>query len=344
VNAVAGTLMCAAVFFIGRWVATGNGAPGRHASGADAVGLLAAGIVAVMPGMIFWTPALFGDGVFTLGVAGTIVLGARASERRSLNAYFAVGVALVATAFVRSQGLLVIVPVAVLLVRSMDWREAVRALAPVSAALALAIVPWAIRNQAAMGKAYLISDNGCYNLRGAHAPYATGTTVAVQDLWDEAPGISFHDRERLFDDIGCDRAWEYARTHPRREAELALKRVGWLWRSDAADAMRWSESLGATPMKHGDRDALVLIGDVAWYAVLGLAGLSVFVVARNRMVVALWSLIAAWVALHVVFHGEPRYHMALAPALAALGAAAIVEIASRAAARGFALPRTASRR
>jgi hypothetical protein len=295
---------------------------------------MAASIVAFMPALIYWTPALFSDGVFMLGVASTLALAAWASERRSIAAYFAVGVALTATAFVRSQGVLLIAPVAVLVVPSLEWRDATRALAPIVAAIALGVVPWAVRNQQTMGEPYLISDNVCYNLRGAHAPYSTGTSVAIQDLWDEAPGISFKKRELLFDELGCERAWEYARAHPQRELELAAKRVGWLLRSDAPDAVRWSETLGATQLTQGDRDMFVLIGDVFWYGTLVLVALSPFVIARTRMAWALWTMVGIWLAMHVVFHGEPRYHVPLVPALAALAAAVIASLAARARGRG----------
>jgi 4-amino-4-deoxy-L-arabinose transferase-like glycosyltransferase len=209
VNAIAGALACVPVFFIGRGLASERTRRvTRHMYERDAVGLMAASIVTFMPALIYWTPALFSDGVFMLGVASTLALAAWASERRSIAAYFAVGVALTATAFVRSQGVLLIAPVAVLVVPSLEWRDATRALAPIVAAIALGVVPWAVRNQQTMGEPYLISDNVCYNLRGAHAPYSTGTSVAIQDLWDEAPGISFKKRELLFDELGCERAWE----------------------------------------------------------------------------------------------------------------------------------------
>ena len=329
-NAVAGALACVPVFFVARALVAGGGRSSlRPYSRGGVAGLVAAAIVALMPALVYWTPVMFGDGLFMLGVAVTLALAAWAAERRSIAAYLCVGVALTATTFVRSQGVLLLLPVAVLLVPRLEWRAAARALAPVALVLALAVAPWAIRNERAMGEPFLVSGNVCYNLRGAHAPYATGTTVAIQDLWDESPGISFHERERLFDELGCGRAWDYARSHPGRELELAAKRVGWLLRSDAAPAMRWSETLGATPIDHGDGDALVLLGDIVWYAVLALAAISPFVLARSRMALALWSFIAAWMAMHLVFHGEPRYHMAMVPALAPLAAAVVCALADR---------------
>jgi len=336
INALAGALACIPVFFIAHSLAphavradapSGDTAATQRAR--DAAGLLAAAIVALMPSLIFWTPALFSDGVFMLGVATTLALAAHASRDPTMPQLLAVGAALTATVFVRSQGVLLLVPVAALVVPRPRPGDAIRALAPAVVVLTAAVVPWAIRNERALGEPFLISSNVCYNLRGAHAPYATGTSVPVQDLWDEAPGISFKERELLFDELGCERAWEYARTHPLRELDLAAKRVGWLLRSDAAPAMRWSETLGATPIDHGPRDVLVLIGDVWWYAVLALAAASPLLLPRSRVAWALWALIAAWIAMHLVFHGEPRYHVAIVPALAALAAGSVGEVRVR---------------
>jgi hypothetical protein len=170
----------------------------------------------------------------------------------------------------------------------------------------------------------------CYNLRASHAPYSTGGSVPPQDLWDEQPGISFRERERLFDDLGCDRAWEYAREHPGRELELAPKKVGWLLRSDAADAIAWSESLGSTPLHRGDADVWGFIGDAIWYPMLALALLSAAVLPRSRELAALWLALVVWTALHVVFHGEPRYHVPVVPLLCALAAASVIYLADSA--------------
>jgi 4-amino-4-deoxy-L-arabinose transferase-like glycosyltransferase len=156
---------------------------GRRLRG-DACGLLAALLFAITPALVFWTASVFSEPLFTLGVAATIALAMHAGDRGTMRWSFATGVLLIATAFVRSQGVLLIVPVAVLLVRSRDAREAMRALAPVAVAVAIFVVPWAIRNQAVMGEPYLINGNLGYNLRLAHAPYSTGTSVPPQDVWD----------------------------------------------------------------------------------------------------------------------------------------------------------------
>jgi 4-amino-4-deoxy-L-arabinose transferase-like glycosyltransferase len=348
-NALAGALTVVPVFFIGRHLTPRpvsqatlrplrQAEKGRSARG-DRTGLLAAAIFSLMPSLVYWTASLFSEPLFALGVATTIALVLRAASAPDHSAVrwgIAVGVVLGATALVRSQGLVLIVPVAILLLRRPGVRPAVRALAPVVAACALFVVPWTLRNAAVMGEPYVINDNLCYNLRGAHAPYSTGGSVAPQDLWDERPGISFGERELLFDEIGCERAWEYAREHPGRELDLSARRIGWLLRSDAAPAIDWSQSLGRTPLQWGDADVYALAGDVYWYPMLVLAALSLVVVPRTRSWCALWSLLLCWVALHVVFHGEPRYHVPMTPVLAALASATMASNAGGLRRRGVA--------
>ncbi len=317
-NALAGALTVLPVFYLA-WRL------GREGD-AERVGLLAAAILAVGPSLVYWTASLFSEPLFTLGIATTLALAAWAGERRSIAPYFVVGLALIATAFVRSQGALMVVPVAVLLVRDLDVRALVRVAAPVGAAVLLVVVPWAIRNEAVMGRPYLINSNLGYNLRIAHAPYSTGTSVVPADLWAERPGISFKERELLFDDLGRERALEYARAHPRREAELAFQRVGYLLRSDAEPAVRWSESLGLTRISGGGRGFWVLVGDLYWYPLLILTVISPLLVARTRVALAMWSALAVWVLLHTVFAGEPRYHVPVMPVMTILTAAAVVRL------------------
>ena len=360
-NALAGALTVLAVFAIGR--RSRRRAPpapdSLHRTAAtkhdDGVGLIAAVLFAASPALVFWTPALFSEPLFTLGVATTLAVGlwasdVVASERRdaAMAAAFVLGIVLAATAFVRSQGMLLVVPVAAMFVvaareratatahdhadvsaasRVLSVRAAIAHAAPMLAAvvagMALLVAPWAIRNQRAMGSPYLINDNLGYNLRLAHGPYSNGTSTAPQDLWDERPGLSFYDRELFFTDEGTSRAITYAREHPGREIELATKRVGWLLRSDAEPALRWSGSLGRTHVP-GPHDGWVLLGDAYWYALLALAAASLLVAPKTRVWAALWSLIAVWMALHLVFAGEPRYHVPLMPAFCVLAATTLV--------------------
>jgi 4-amino-4-deoxy-L-arabinose transferase-like glycosyltransferase len=331
-NAIVGALTVVPIFYVARRLPVHR----RFADAAyaaapdDRVGLLAAAMFAVTPSLVFWTSTLFSETLCTFGVAMTLAVALWAGDRRGLPAYVLAGVALAATAFVRSQAILLVVPVAILVVRNFDPRTLVRAGAAVVVGIAALVVPWAARNEVAMGRPYLINDNLGYNLRLAHAPYAKGTSVPPQDLWDEEPGITFKQREILFDDLGRERALAYARTHPGREVQLAAWRLDYLLRSDAPDALRWS--LGADDTPSAARTALRVVGDAAYWVLVALAVLSIAVLPRTRAALALWSAIGVWLALHLVFAGEPRYHVPLFPVaamLAATSAASLFALAER---------------
>jgi asparagine N-glycosylation enzyme membrane subunit Stt3 len=91
-NAAVGALTVLPVFYLGRRL-RGDGA-----------GLIAGGLVAIAPSLVFWTASLFSETLFTLGVASTLAAAAWAGAQRRVGAYFIAGLVLSATAFVRSQG------------------------------------------------------------------------------------------------------------------------------------------------------------------------------------------------------------------------------------------------
>ena len=307
-------------------------------------GLIAAGLFAVAPSLVFWSASLFSEPFFTLGVACTLAVAAWAGDRRSMAGHFAAGVALTATSFVRSQGMLLIAPVAWCCWRRCAtgrwpspaaasrttglWprigaRDVLRVATPVVAAIALLVVPWAIRNARSMGQS--VPDQRQPRLQSAPRarPVFAGHVRRAAGSLGRAPGISFNEREKSLGDAGRSRALTYAREHPGRELELALHRLGYLSRSDAAASVRWSESLGATPV---GASRCRLLGDLYYYPVVALAFASIVAASRKRWL-ALWSSIAAWGALHLVFAGEPRYHVPLMPVVVVLAAATLVRIA-----------------
>jgi hypothetical protein len=108
-------------------------------------------------------------------------------------------------------------------------------------------------------------------------------------------------------------------------------RIGYLVRSDSEAVGQWSESLGLTPIS--GRGLFVLLGDLFYYPLALLALASLAALPRSRTWLALWSAVAVWVALHLVFAGEPRYHVPLMPVLAVLAAGVVLRALDALAAR-----------
>ncbi|MEB2311573.1 MAG: glycosyltransferase family 39 protein [Sorangiineae bacterium] len=182
-NALVGALAVPAVYAVA----------GRAASRPGA--LVGALLVALHPGLVFYTPALMTEGVVAALVAVAAWLAVRASESlRGPRAAWLVGLGLLlgATTMVRPQSLLLaplfgalaIGPVSA---RARRLRRAalVRRSAGAALVTALAVavcVPWTARNCARMGRCAFVSVNGGWNLYIGAAPGATGSWVSLDAL------------------------------------------------------------------------------------------------------------------------------------------------------------------
>lgn len=316
-NVFVGALIVVPIYFIGlRFFGRGTATIG-------------AAIAAALPSLIFWVPVLLSDTLFTLLFATTVALLLYAMRPdRSFNPILVAisGVALAAAALVRGQAL-VLVPVAVA-----SW--ALAGAKPTKcflwgcgalAVATIAIAPWSIRNIRTMKSPILLSANMGYNLRIGHAPYSTGRYIVPQDLWDANPKIStFKEREPVFNDLGTDRAVKYALGHPGEELELTARKVMWLWRPDS-DALTWVSSYGRTPLPEGAWEPLRRALDSSYVALLALVGCGLLRIRSLFPQLAfLIILIPVWTATHIVFFGEPRYHLPVLAVMVPVAAASLV--------------------
>ncbi|MDI6856702.1 MAG: glycosyltransferase family 39 protein [Dehalococcoidia bacterium] len=305
-NVVAGALVVVPIYFIGLRLF------GRR------IALVAAAAAALLPSLVYWVPVLFSDTLFTLlfaMVAALLLHALRQDGTFSLALLAAGGVVLGLAMLVRGQAL-VLVPV-VAVYWAVAGAKPAKCLLSGGACLALAaavVVPWSVRNTAAMGSPILLSANVGYNLRVGHAPYSTGRYILPDDLWNSrSERTTFRELEPVFNDLGLERATEYALGHPLEEAELAVRKTLWLWAPDS-DALDWVESYGRTPLPAGAVGPLRWLVDGSYAVLLWLVGCA-FVRARAfaPQLSLLAALVVLWTATHIVFFGEPRYHL---PALA----------------------------
>ncbi|MDE3096826.1 MAG: glycosyltransferase family 39 protein [Chloroflexota bacterium] len=319
-DAVAGAAIVVPVYYIGR----------RLFGEAEA---LAAGVIAaLMPSLVFWTPVLLADTLAATLVAATAALFVCALPRAGgplrITYVLAGALCLAAATFVRGQALLVLPAAAAWwYVEGVGPRRALAHAALVFAIVALALAPWAVRNARVLDSPILLSTNLGYNLRVGHAPYSTGRYIVPQDLWDAQPGIPFQRRELLFDRLGRRRAVGYALHHVRREVALSALKVAWLWRPDS-DVFTHVESYGLTPLPPGARTPLLIVFGAAYGIVLALAGIALLRW-RERWRALLFPVVLAalWTAAHVVFFGEPRYHLPLLAVIVPMAGASAVWLA-----------------
>jgi 4-amino-4-deoxy-L-arabinose transferase-like glycosyltransferase len=131
-------------------------------------GLVALGIAAVYPPLIVLGMTLLSDPLFVMFELAAVAaaLAPRAQPERRLRWALLAGALAGLAWLTRSNGWVLLLPLALLV-----WtgpQRSWRAPAALVAAAVIAIVPWTVRNAAAMDSFVLVSDNGGYTLAGTY--------------------------------------------------------------------------------------------------------------------------------------------------------------------------------
>ncbi|MEX1254405.1 MAG: glycosyltransferase family 39 protein [Dehalococcoidia bacterium] len=282
-------------------------------------GLVAAGLLAVFPNAIIWTPLVISEHLFTFLFVAALWLLVATGDRPSVRwpALVAIGFLTGVALLTRGQGAVLVPVLFVYWLLRFGLRPALRSTALTLLVAAAVIAPWTARNWVELHAFVPISTNTATVLRQGHSPDSTGTHV-----WPDEVVDGFRPWESLYDPEWevtayreyTKRAISYAFTHPGREFQLSRWKVYHLYRSDS-EMMPWLTTLGSTPLKpEGLEDVLVRVLDYGYYALLFAAAASALASFRldaNRSL--LLSVFFFWTALHVVFTGEPRYHLPLIP-------------------------------
>lgn len=318
-NAIAGAATVFITFLIGRrlWDAR--------------TGLVGAAILALLPSHIFWTPVLLSEVLFTAVFAAALLAAIESTTsdppRVQWPALIAFAGFLAAGTLIRGQ-MLVLLPVACLFWwrQRVPWpRVVIMATVPLLVASAFVGV-WMIRNQRVFGVTAVLSANVGYNLRIGHNPHAYGRFQFLRDFWPPGQeGNLTPERERAFNRDGTRDAVKWALTHPINEVPLSAAKVYWLYRADV-DSWIWIESFYVTPFPSVDlRFALIRTISASYYVLLALAllGAPLVLGVRTPTAILFSSIFVLWTAVHVLFFGEPRFHVPLFP-LAVLMAARFI--------------------
>jgi SAM-dependent methyltransferase len=234
-------------------------------------------------------------------------------------------------ALTRGQGI-VLAPIGALYWLSRDGvRPAARQSIVLALAAALLIAPWTIRNWVVLDSPVLISTNAGVSLRTGHCAECTGTSRWTTDPVRDADGNEFTaeqspyrpDHETLGYAVWTRRAIVYALTHPQREFDLTRYKIYHLYRSDSG-VIPWLTTLGVTPIEPAAlEDNLWRVFDASYYSLFfpALLFMPLWLLRRNPRQQMLFNVLIMWTLFHVVFNGEPRYHVPLYPifALSAVG-------------------------
>jgi 4-amino-4-deoxy-L-arabinose transferase-like glycosyltransferase len=283
--------------------------------------LLAGGIVALYPILLFYPLALASENLFfLLLLAGTILL-LDAIENRRTAAALAAGLLLGLATLTRST-LAAFLPLGALAIgirsggalpgrRGAFLRRAI----VFSAAVCLVIVPWTVRNSLVAGRPVFIENSLGYNLFVSYHPQGNGGfSFAVA-------GIPL----RILDDQARDRfamsqAAGFIRADPLRAAALIPRRLGYFWGLEDREMLYFYSSgiFGAVPQPWLGLAYLLLVLPLALTALAAPFGW--VLTPRHRWVMS--GLLAVGMLPHLLVLAEPRFHLALVPLLAPYAAAA----------------------
>lgn len=288
-------------------------------------GLVAALLLALCPGHIFWTPILFSEifftPLFTSAIWLLLVVSPATSWRRPLP-LLAMGLVIGAATLVRTQAaILLVVALVYWLLAAGNWRGQLLKFGVAFLAAAALVVPWTVRNVVTLQSPVVVAANAGYNLYIGHSEPAEGRFRFPEELWAEfgEPGVLTEEKELSLNETGFRRAREFVADHPEQEPWLTVRKVYWLFHSDS-DSLLWIESFGLTLIEPQTRERMVTLVDGYYYGLLALAfvGVPLWASWQDRRRLLLVLVLVPWFAVHAVFFGEPRFHIPVLPLFAVL--------------------------
>ncbi|MFT3788907.1 MAG: hypothetical protein QM770_22500 [Tepidisphaeraceae bacterium] len=179
----------------------------------------------------------------------------------------------------------------------------------------LTLLPWAIRNRGVVGAWVWTTTNDGFTLYDGLNPDATG---ASDQTWTKSLPVLARlnevERSRYLSEL----AWDWAREHPTRVAELALAKLGRLWSPVPLSAEYGSKRLYV--IAAGTHAVPLML--LALVALLpgGLPGRAKFYLLAPMLLLS---------AMHAVSVGSLRYRVPIHVPLAVLATSALVKVPTR---------------
>jgi 4-amino-4-deoxy-L-arabinose transferase-like glycosyltransferase len=283
--------------------------------------VLAGGLVAVYPILLFYPLALASENLFILLLlAGTILL-LEAIERGHTVTTVGAGLLLGLATLTRST-LIAFLPLGAIALWShraapvRGWRSAgLRNGIVFSLAACLTIAPWVVRNNLVLGRPAFIENSLGYNLFVSYHPRGNG-------------GFSFSIAGiplRILDDDQRDRwsmeqAAGFIRADPARAALLVPRRLSYFWGLEDREMLYFYSSgiFGAIPQPWRGLAYLLFVMPLVLTALAAPFGCALTPRHRWHML----GLFALGMLPHLLILAEPRFHLPLVPFLAPYAAAA----------------------
>ncbi len=275
-------------------------------------GVLGGLAVAVYPMLWFYPLGLGSENTFMLLLLAGVWLLIRAGEERGWRAAGLAGVLLGAAALTRGS-LVVFLPMAVLWIRRRaGWRAALA----LTAALAVLVIPWSLRNSLVLDRPAFLENSLGYNLFVGYHPDGDGdfrASVAVLPL-------------RFIDDGVRDRwtttqALDFIRSDPARAVRLNLRRLAYFWGLEGRELIYFYTNNFLGPLPAWAVRLIYILVAAPWLVVAAssVVGLSLTPGLERTLILAL---VLATLAVYVPVLAEPRFHLPLVPFLAVYAGAA----------------------
>ncbi|MFM7062019.1 MAG: ArnT family glycosyltransferase [Actinomycetes bacterium] len=316
VQSLLGGVAVLAVFVVGRRL------------GGRAVGVAAALVLALWPNMVVYSGLLLSETLFvtafavSLAAVLTVHDQARWHWGRAVVAAASFGLA----CMVRPQALLTLPALAVAwAVARTGWRQTVARSAVLAVGVLAFAGPWAVRNAAVFDAFVPFSTNGGDNLCVGFHPGAKGG-FAIPKYCDTGEFyLDSTEAELRRDKETRARAVRWIRSHPDELLALSGKKLWITYRTDA-DGLYAAVSFGSDQFLGDAYRPVQHVVDVAWGLVLAAAVVGLVVTAfrgwgRRRTDPTGLCIVAATLAgamVPVLFFGDPRFKLGLAPLIAVL--------------------------
>jgi hypothetical protein len=322
---------------------------GRRLAG-DRVGLVAAGIWALWPNLVFHSGIVLTETLFLFVLVLTLIVLLGAAETvgaPGIARLVTVGVLFGLTLFVRPVSA-VMAPALLILWWGRGARAALWRLALVVGVAAAVLVPWSVRSTLAMDAPVLLSLNFGDNLCLGHNPDASGGFGDLEPHCYTADGLQRPESETRRQSENIDRALTYIREHPGETLARTPDKLRITLESDY-DGLRVAEDFGVRPLfSSSTRDALQLAAN-AFYLVVAGAALAGGVVLLRRSDPARRGLFlvvagAAQLVSPLATFGDARFKMPIYPTLAVCAAVAVAALWDRRAAPAGSAGRTVTAR
>jgi 4-amino-4-deoxy-L-arabinose transferase-like glycosyltransferase len=296
------------------------------------VGRAAGLLYALWPGVVYFAATLMSESLFNfLLVASLLIFSVGVDRSRRLAWCAAGGFVFGLASLVKAESLGIVPVLLVFLWLSRPSRSAfLSAVAAAGLAGAVALAPWAARNLHHFDRLLLTSAGGGMNVHiGNHAGATGGEMFNAASRYSERhKGANRAETMLNMNAAGWKDAWAFAKSDPAQELRILARKLFRTYSRDDGGVLMLRGPGTAKTKRFLDESETRLLRWIAngfWYLMLlavaaGLATLRAWPVPTRVLCL---GLIASFAAIHLIFLGGPRFHVAEIPILALIAGAGL---------------------